>query len=343
MALMIPAAARLPAAIMALLLPPHPGGDGYLWLETGNLANEDLWLNDPQLAVDSELRLRLLKGMYSLDPWAEPAQYDAFMARLRAMPPTTGSGGNCNLETDDDGGTYLWAEESDGNKSTPRVCAGSEVNQTVNPWSPYAYDAAYAIAHAVHELVEVQNKTQIVGAELMESLLRHVSFKGITGLVSFSGGSEEPNQQGRGDRRTDIRFNVVNYVDNALGLVTVGTWVPCKDRGVLVGCSFSERWQASGQPLIFSTADNSRPEAFGCSENMVPVPLALFTSCVCLEGYEQANTSEPCLPCEPDTRCAVQAPWAKLDCPSENENTFDGCAPCVRRRDPNLLPKTGWI
>eukprot|EP00966_Prymnesium_polylepis_P006657 153129-Prymnesium_polylepis.3 len=35
----------------------------------------------------------------------------------------------------------------------------------------------------------------------------------------------------------------------------MGSWTPCRS----TGCGWSERWQSTGVPLTYSTADNSRP------------------------------------------------------------------------------------
>ena len=46
---------------------------------------------------------------------------------------------------------------------------------------------------------------------------------------------------------------LLNYVD---GLVKAGVWILCSGGG---SCDWSERWRPTGTPLIYSTADNSRP------------------------------------------------------------------------------------
>ena len=94
------------------------GGDGFLWL--GALTDSSLWASDAQLSSDLELRERVLRGYFGVSPCGGQgtAAYNAFIARRRRMPRTTDSSGRCNLQTDDDG-TMIWAQDHDGNSSSP--------------------------------------------------------------------------------------------------------------------------------------------------------------------------------------------------------------------------------
>eukprot|EP00966_Prymnesium_polylepis_P081352 1884688-Prymnesium_polylepis.1 len=65
--------------------------------------------------------------------------------RVAARDPTT-----CLMETDDNG-HYLWAQDHDNNASTPLQCAGDDPERTTS-YDAFGYDAAYAVAHALHEL-----------------------------------------------------------------------------------------------------------------------------------------------------------------------------------------------
>ena len=86
-----------------------------------------------------------------------------------------GGGVSCDLSRDDDGATYLWAHDHDGNSSTPLVCGGAD-NQLEDSYAPYAYDATYAIAHALHALIEVGHHGQM--AILARPLLASISSSG---------------------------------------------------------------------------------------------------------------------------------------------------------------------
>ena len=48
-------------------------------------------------------------------------------------------------------------------------------------YDSFGYDAAFAVARALHHLLFVQNRTAVVGSELLEALLKHVRFQGLTG------------------------------------------------------------------------------------------------------------------------------------------------------------------
>ena len=102
----------------------------------------------------------------------------------------------------------------------------------------------------------MQNRTQVVGSELLATLLKRVRFEGATGLVEFFDASADADRMYDGDRRSGVSYTVLNYVDVAHGLVTVGSWMPC----AAAGCSWSERWgPTAGVGLTYSTADNSKP------------------------------------------------------------------------------------
>ena len=49
----------------------------------------------------------------------------------------------------------LWAADHDGDPSTPLECAGSD-NQVQDSYAPFVYDAVFAVAHALHDLIKVQ-------------------------------------------------------------------------------------------------------------------------------------------------------------------------------------------
>ena len=62
----------------------------------------------------------------------------------------------------------------------------------------------FALAHAVHELIEVQGRSDIVGSELLSTLIKEVQFNGVTGLVDFFDASSDPDMQFNGDRRSGL-------------------------------------------------------------------------------------------------------------------------------------------
>jgi ABC-type branched-subunit amino acid transport system substrate-binding protein len=85
------------------------------------------------------------------------------------------------------------------------------VASQVNAYAPYAYDAVYAIAHALHYLIEVRGVSSVVGSELMDALIRNVSFAGVTGTVSLFDGSTNSDRQYHGDRRVGIACSYARF------------------------------------------------------------------------------------------------------------------------------------
>jgi hypothetical protein len=150
------------------------------------------------------------------------------MARRDQLPPVEVDG-VCSRETDDDGNN-LWAQDHDDNDSTPLVCY---LNDPM--FDPFSYDATFAIAHALHHLVEVQKRTEIVGSELLDTLIKEVRFEGVTGLVDFYDASADPERLYHGDRRVGISLVLYNYNAHGVGTVPVGSWTPCTSN--IVACS----------------------------------------------------------------------------------------------------------
>ena len=182
----------------------------------------------------------MLRGFFSVYSQGPPTSlYQDYLARRQRLPSTTGDGTSCDLETDDDG-NYLWAQDDDGNASTPLRCAGFDTTLD-GVYDSFGYDAVFAVAHALHELIEVRNRTEIVGSELLDTLIKSVSFEGVTGQIEFYDASADPDQLYNGDRRLGFSFALFNYIDIARGLVQIGSWTPC----VVAGCGWSERWLPS--------------------------------------------------------------------------------------------------
>ena len=286
------------------------GAEGFPWLGSDALIDAGLWQGDADLASDVSLRERVLKGFFSLYSTApDTPAYQSYVSRRRQLPHTNGNGAACNLETDDDG-NYLWAQDVDNNAITPLRCLGFDPAQD-GPYDSFGYDAVFAVAHALHDLIEVQNHTSIVGSELLDALIKHVSFEGVTGRVEFYDASSDPDRLYDGDRRVGLSYTVLNYVDSGQGLVSVGSWAPCE----VTGCSWSERWQSSGVSLTYSTADNSQPiqlVGVNCGYGAV-----LFDgTCVCDDGFELDRRGLQC------RRCDVGQDSRR---PSLNSSGSDGC------------------
>ena len=95
------------ARFMQAALAAGIGGKGYLWLcgDSSFMAVQH-WEGEGQ-------RQHVLKGSFVIEPFngrGSPA-HDAYLERRNRLPPLSGDDGWCNLERDDDGGRYMWAED----------------------------------------------------------------------------------------------------------------------------------------------------------------------------------------------------------------------------------------
>ena len=193
------------------------------------------------------------------------------------------------------------------------VCAHDRVDSDA-----FGYDAVFAVALALHDLVEVQNRTEIVGRELLDTLLKRVAFEGVTGFVTFHDASADTDRLYHGDRREGFAYWLLNYVDNYQGLVVVGKWVPCAHD--VTSCAWSTQWlSAPGVAMTFSTENNSRPpQTASCPFGEVLSEAGL---CVCDSGFEPESTADG------DERCQRCAPGYSKASPGRTP-----CEACVRAR-----------
>ena len=198
--------------------------------------------NSPNDDVDA-----ILKGVYGFinDPAYSARKNAEFMQRWRANPSTKPSGGGCATATDDlTPGTPLYyasAHALDAQSNPAQYCAGFDFStfpadgSTLNDFAPNVYDAVYAVARALHYLLEVKKvpysgpTSGLTGGAIMDALINQTNFLGITNTVSFSDGDHvnggvSVDRFGRGDREAGYTYNVLNYhsVDN--GWVDVGRW-----------------------------------------------------------------------------------------------------------------------
>ncbi|KAL1499616.1 hypothetical protein AB1Y20_011815 [Prymnesium parvum] len=264
------------------------GGPGYLWMfGDSSITDAVYWDFDP------ELRRRALRGSFALmsTTGRGTAAHDAYLARRRQLPRLSGPGW-CSLEKDDDGSAFLWGGDHDGDPSTPFECAQNDV-QVEAGYDAHGYDSVYAVAHALHDLIEVRRREEVVGEELLDSLLSRVRFEGVTGTIDFVDAYGDPLKRFQGDRQDGLTFSLLNFVDDATGLVLVGSWTPCGSNAS--SCRWAEQWQPTGAPLTFSTADGSRPQQRGsCPFGEI---LTQQGTCVCEDGYELDPSGERCDRC----------------------------------------------
>ena len=115
------------------------------------------------------------------------------------------------------------AQPEETRRPQPGACKSVRGSAPVWSQDGFAYDAVFAVAHALHELIEQRRRADIAGEELTEALLG-IRFDGITGHVQFNKGSLTDGK-GRGDRRGGVDYDLKNYVgsssSNLDGLVNV--------------------------------------------------------------------------------------------------------------------------
>ena len=166
------------------------GGEGYLWMGSDTLGVPDLWRFSPTLAANETTRERVLKGTLAIQPaGGEGPLAEAFLARRAKLASTSGSELGCNMETDADG-NLLWASDHDLNQSTPLRCSGFDSQVTL--YDGHGYDAVFAVAHALHDLIHHANVTRLSGPQILQTLIERVNFVGVTGLLNFFDASDDP-------------------------------------------------------------------------------------------------------------------------------------------------------
>ena len=192
------------------------GGEGFLYMGSDAVAQESLWQDNEQIFENVTLRNAALKGFFGLQPSfnSEADEYLRYVERLRLIPstlptandePGSGVSGNCSNVTDADGRPVWWQEV----EGAP-LCIGVSDPSQSNTYAPFAYDAIYAIARALHHLIYVQRAT-VSGDALMSALLDQVDFVGATGRVNFYHDPSDSTRQNMGDRRIGTTYSVVNY------------------------------------------------------------------------------------------------------------------------------------
>lgn len=200
-------------------------------------ASAALWANIPQKLVTT-----IMRGVIGFAPNSDynSVQGQGFLKALLDEKNTVADhySGVCNNQTDDTG-HYLFKEAL--NPATPHVynCSGTNFSQyhadgsNVDNYSPYTYDATYAIAKAMHTVLYEQHQSRIVGKALYAALINNVSFVGATGAVNFSHAlTTDSTRFGEGDRRTGISYRVMNFnpsvyladPSGSSGYVVIGEW-----------------------------------------------------------------------------------------------------------------------
>lgn len=219
----------------------------YVGSESVTLAVESMVRSSPEQAS----RLRGFVGMAQSGGVGD--KYTAFKARLSAFQTTVSGEGWCSSATDDDG-RLLWSTADGG-------CPWAGGNASLDFYAPYAYDAVYAMAHAINRTLAAAPDASIDGAELMSQLLS-VTFMGASGRVGFDE---------HGDRDDlGVSYDVYNVASQ--GTVLLGRWQP--------GSTWSVRFASPLASYVAVDGSSRAPE-------LASSPLLLRLGVLC----EGANSS----------------------------------------------------
>ena len=201
-------------------------------------------------------------GIASNLNWTSSAAGQAFIRRWQKQSPTVTYTANgtavCNNATDDSGEFYLYQAHIHFNASLPFVCAGLNFSHmdasNIFLYAGYAYDAVYAAAYGLEELLYNQGYPKVEMKALKSAIVGLSPFQGVTGEISFSPGRTSVATYGIGDRITGYNFNVFNFDPTSYagphgqtGFDVVGT------------CAASDGLISLVKAISFNTADGAMP------------------------------------------------------------------------------------
>ena len=193
--------------------------------------------------------------------------------------PTTygvhGTGPSCNTATDNTNNT-IYMFDDDDNPTTPSSCGGvnfvadAKVTKTLTFGIPFVYDAVHLVAHALHEMIEVEHANTFTAPKLTNAMKR-VSFPGVSGTVNINM---------NGDRNVDDYFACIvsNFKSNTQDMEPVGV-VKSKQN------SNSTRDQSEfllykDTSIIYSTPDGTQPTFYPSqTESSVGSILVIILAC----------------------------------------------------------------
>ena len=149
----------------------------------------------------------------------------------------------------------------------------------IYPYAPHAYDAVYAIAHALNEMLEVNRALTLDASTLVSKFFDPtvVNFQGVTGDFAITSGSSVYPFERKGDREVGFTYKIFNYDTVAEDLVLVGKF---SDAGV-TQCSTSSHLidGVPCQSITYNTADNLP------AGNLAPYSLESFPAVLKVGGF----------------------------------------------------------
>jgi ABC-type branched-subunit amino acid transport system substrate-binding protein len=270
-----------------------------------------------------------LKGFFGMasSSGIGTAAFDQFFTNWRMQSPLRcDASDDLHVATDTDATDVglLWQQDHDANPATPAKCnaclVGSDDNNhcpagvdsfdfatayaptdgsKVNAYAPYAYDAVYALAHAVTALFADTSTAsfttnKIVGSELLAHL-RLVDFPSVTGRVHFKNAS---NLDGLllGDRASGM-YNVFNF-DGTSQHRKAGVWNHVD--GFIEACP-NPPCQAAAFPIVSPVSTTSM--TFATATGTWHADRYTAEELVCRRGQRKFMTSfgVDCADCAPGT------------------------------------------
>ncbi|KAK3266922.1 hypothetical protein CYMTET_24482 [Cymbomonas tetramitiformis] len=281
------------------------GGKGYVWI-----GSEATTVSEPWESMSDDLTVEeknaIMRGFLSIHPYIDKSapQYAEFLQRWRSKAPTIDEGtGECSAEVDAAGAPIWRRYDFDGNLTTYVACLGMNYSsQLPDAYAAYFFDAVHVAARALHELLEVEGREEVVGAELRDAMLAQ-NFIGISGAVAFDS---------VGDRSEGIKYEVLNHAGNS-SLQRVAMWSP--ESGYDEGCwgGAIECWEVQ-----WSTGNEGYGNAPADGQ--------------CEEGAEFSVLDSRCTPC-PSGAFHNASTGICAPCPRGSVSRVEGATACEWCRD----------
>eukprot|EP01041_Mallomonas_annulata_P010571 gene10571-22061_t len=175
----------------------------------------------------------------------------------------------CDPTKDDTHKEYLYMGHKNGIDSSTETytCAGLDFKSMATDGSDmskeaiFAYDATYALAYALHNILYIQ-QMNITGDLIISTLLHNVSFNGLSGPIKFNKGGPGFEKYGQGDRLggNDFQFynfNPKSYVKNDYGSSAWFETGIYTYKSIFEPCNTLTNNKCTN--WIYNTVDNSKP------------------------------------------------------------------------------------
>ncbi|KAK3282620.1 hypothetical protein CYMTET_9652 [Cymbomonas tetramitiformis] len=257
------------------------GGSGFVWLGSESTADPATWETMSEDLTEAE-RNEIMRGYLGVLPYVNTStpEYQGFAERWVAQPATVSASGECSDEVDASGAPIWMRYDVDDNLTSYDACIGSNfssLEESAGAGLVVVYDAVYVVARALHQLLEVDGREEVVGAELREAMLAQF-FVGASGTIKFDS---------LGDRSEGIAYELVNHAGNS-SLQRVGLWHTDNGYEECAG-------EAGCEAVVWSTGSEV-PQDGVCG----PGSVFNVSSCEpCALGSFHDQDNGTCVPCSP--------------------------------------------